>query len=71
LHKNLDDKTFIFVTHDINEALFLGNRVMVMNKGKIEQFDTPEKIVSNPASDYVAQLLGTVRQNKALWEQFK
>lgn len=59
------------MTHDINEALFLGNRVMVMNKGKIEQFDTPEKIVSNPASDYVAQLLGTVRQNKALWEQFK
>lgn len=59
------------MTHDINEALFLGNRVMVMNKGKIEQFDTPEKIVANPASDYVAQLLGNVRQNKALWEQFK
>lgn len=54
------------MTHDINEALFLGNRVMVMNKGKIEQFDTPEKIVANPASDYVAQLLGTVRHNKAL-----
>ena len=59
------------MTHDINEALFLGNRVMVMNKGKIEQFDTSEKIVANPASDYVAQLLGNVRQNKALWEQFK
>ena len=59
------------MTHDINEALFLGNRVMVMNKGKIEQFDTPEKIVANSASDYVAQLLGTIRQNKALWEQFK
>lgn len=44
---------------------------MVMNKGKIEQFDTSEKIVANPASDYVAQLLGNVRQNKALWEQFK
>ena len=59
------------MTHDINEALFLGNRVMVMNKGKIEQFDTSEKIVANPASDYVAQLLGNVRQNKTLWEQFK
>lgn len=71
LRQSLSDKTFFFVTHDINEALFLGDRVMVMNKGKIEQFDTPEKIVSQPASDYVAQLLGTVRQNKALWEQFK
>lgn len=69
LHQNLGDKTFFFVTHDINEALFLGDRVMVMNKGNIEQFDIPEKIVSNPATDYVAQLLGTVRQNKALWER--
>lgn len=69
LHQNLGDKTFFFVTHDINEALFLGDRVMVMNKGNIEQFDIPEKIVSNPATDYVAQLLGTVSQNKALWER--
>lgn len=71
LHQNLSDKTFFFVTHDINEALFLGDRVMIMNKGKIEQFDTPEKIVAQPATNYVAQLLGTVRQNRALWEQFK
>lgn len=71
LHQNLSGKTFFFVTHDINEALFLGDRVMVMNKGKIEQFDTPEKIVTQPASVYVTQLLETVRQNKALWENFK
>lgn len=71
LHQDLDDKTFFFVTHDINEALFLGDRVMIMNQGRIEQFDTPEEIVAHPASDYVTQLLGTVRQNKALWEQFK
>ena len=71
LHQNLGDKTFFFVTHDINEVLFLGDRVMVMNKGKIEQFDTPEQIVTEPASDYVARLLETVRQNKALWENFK
>lgn len=71
LHQKLNDKTFFFVTHDINEALFLGDRVMVMNKGKIEQFDTPEKSVSQPATDYVRQLLGTVHQNEALWENFK
>lgn len=71
LHQRLNDKTFFFVTHDINEALFLGDRVMVMNKGKIEQFDPPEKLVSQPATDYVRQLLGTVHQNEALWENFK
>lgn len=71
LHTKLSDKTFFFVTHDINEALYLGDRVMVMNHGEIEQFDTPGKIVSDPATDYVAQLLGTVSQNRDLWEKFK
>lgn len=71
LHQRLSDKTFFFVTHDINEALFLGDRVMVMNKGKIEQFDTPEKLITQPATEYVQQLLDTVHQNEALWEKFK
>lgn len=69
LHKKLSDKTFFFVTHDINEALYLGDRVMIMNHGQIEQFDTPNNVVANPATDYVAQLLGTVQQNKKLWEE--
>lgn len=69
LHQKLSDKTFFFVTHDINEALYLGDRVMIMNHGQIEQFDKPEKVVANPATDYVAQLLGTVQQNKKLWEE--
>lgn len=68
LHQKMSNKTFFFVTHDINEALFLGDRVMVMNHGRIEQFDTPEALVSKPATEYVAQLLGTIKQNKALWE---
>lgn len=69
LHQQLHDKTFFFVTHDINEALYLGDRVMVMNAGKIEQFATPEKLVTQPATPYVRQLLGTVQQNKELWEE--
>lgn len=71
LHQKLANKTFFFVTHDINEALFLGDRVMVMNQGKIEQFASPHELISKPASSYVARLLGTVEQNRDLWEQLK
>ena len=42
IHDSLANKTFLFVTHDINEAFFLGQRVMVMHGGQIEQFATPE-----------------------------
>lgn len=69
IHSSLKDKTFLFVTHDINEALFLGQRVMVMNNGQVEQFDTPEMVVSHPATSFVRKLLGTVQQNQALWRQ--
>lgn len=49
--------TILFVTHDMNEALKLGTKVMVMNQGKIEQYDTPKNILNHPASDYVNQLV--------------
>lgn len=67
IHQSLGDKTFLFVTHDINEALFLGQRVMVMHDGQIEQFAAPADLVRHPATDFVRQLLGTVRQNQDLW----
>lgn len=70
LHQQLPDKTFFFVTHDINEALFLGDRVMVLNNGQIEQFAQPEEIVKHPQTRYVKRLLETVTQNLALWEDF-
>lgn len=67
IHDSLANKTFLFVTHDINEALFLGQRVMVMHDGQIEQFATPEEVVTRPATAFVKKLLGTVQQNEQLW----
>lgn len=49
--------TILFVTHDINEAMKLGTRVLVMDKGEIQQYDCPENIRKNPANDFVAALL--------------
>jgi glycine betaine/proline transport system ATP-binding protein len=47
-------KTMIFITHDLAEALKLGNRIAIMKDGKFVQVGTPEDIVANPADDYVA-----------------
>lgn len=69
IHESLTDKTFMFVTHDINEALFLGQRVMIMHEGQLIQFATPEEIVRHPATEFVKELLGTVRQNQDLWRR--
>ena len=49
--------TILFVTHDIQEALKLGTRVLIMDQGTIQQFDTPEHIVKAPANDYVKRLV--------------
>lgn len=50
--------TIVFITHDIREAMKLGSRVLVMDKGKIVQLDTPEKIKNEPANEFVYQLVG-------------
>ena len=50
--------TFIFVTHDQEEAIVMSDRIAVMNGGKIEQVGTPEEIYSHPASQFVAEFIG-------------
>ncbi|WP_430606791.1 osmoprotectant transport system ATP-binding protein [Enterococcus sp. AZ170] len=54
LHKELAT-TVVFVTHDMNEALLLGDRICVMKDGQIVQTDTPEAIKNHPANEFVAQ----------------
>jgi osmoprotectant transport system ATP-binding protein len=59
-------KTVIFVTHDIDEAIKLGDRIAIMNAGRLEQYDTPATILAKPASDLVVDLLGPDRGLKRL-----
>ena len=59
-------KTILFVTHDINEALRLGNRVAIMRDGRIVQVGTPTEIVTHPADEYVAEFMADVDQAKVV-----
>lgn len=52
--------TILFVTHDIKEALKLGSKVLVMEKGEIQQFDTPEMVAKHPNNDYVKALISCI-----------
>jgi osmoprotectant transport system ATP-binding protein len=58
-------KTIVFVTHDMDEALKLGDRICIMKDGDILQFDTAEKILKNPSSIYVEEFIGKNR----IWKQ--
>ena len=64
-------KTFLLVTHDINEAFKLGDRVMIMNAGRLLQFDTPRNIVQNPADEFVDTLIRSARDQEEFWEAVK
>lgn len=60
------NKTIVFITHDLDEALKLGDRIAVMRDGEIIQLGTPEEIVSSPADDYVAAFTEGVDRSKVL-----
>ena len=60
------DKTIVFITHDLNEAMFLGDRIAVMRDGEIVQIGTPDEILTNPANDYVAQFVQDVDRTRVL-----
>lgn len=51
-------KTIIFVSHDLDEALKIGNRIAIMDQARIVQYGEPEEIVRNPANEYVADFVG-------------
>ncbi|MBO2535704.1 betaine/proline/choline family ABC transporter ATP-binding protein [Rummeliibacillus suwonensis] len=54
-------KTVIFVTHDMDEAIKLADRICIMHNGKVIQFDTPDNILSHPANDFVREFIGSHR----------
>ncbi len=62
LHGDLG-QTFVFVTHDQEEAMTLGTRIAVLNQGKLAQFDTPRQVYHEPATRFVAEFIGRPAMN--------
>jgi len=60
LQSNLK-KTIVFVTHDIDEAIKIADKICIMNEGEIVQYDTPENILKNPVNDFVSEFIGKKR----------
>ena len=61
---SLVKKTIVFVTHDMSEAIKIADKICIMDKGEIIQYDTPENILKNPANDFVSEFVGKNR----IWE---
>ncbi|MHC0434220.1 quaternary amine ABC transporter ATP-binding protein [Streptomyces sp. O3] len=65
LHRE-EGRTMVFITHDLSEALKLGDRIMLMRDGEIVQLGTPEEIVANPADDYVRDFVRDVPREQVI-----
>jgi osmoprotectant transport system ATP-binding protein len=65
LHKEIR-KTIIFVTHDIDEAIKMGDRIAIMREGHLVQLDTSDKLLASPSNDFVASFVGADRGLKRL-----
>lgn len=63
-------KTIVFITHDLNEALRVGNHVAVMRDGEVVQIGTPTEIITAPADEYVARFMADVDQARVLSAEF-
>ncbi|WP_454859559.1 quaternary amine ABC transporter ATP-binding protein [Promicromonospora soli] len=61
-----DERTIIFVTHDLNEAMRIGHRIMVMKDGRVVQCDTGPQILSSPANEYVSDFVADVDRSRVL-----
>ena len=59
-------KTIVFITHDLDESLRLGDHIGILNSGKLVQVGTPEEIIMNPADDYVEAFVKDVNRAKVL-----
>lgn len=59
-------KTIVFITHDFDEAIRLADRIAIMKDGEIIQIGTPEQLVTNPATDYVAEFTRDVQRAKVM-----
>ena len=59
-------KTILFITHDLNEALRIGDRVCIMKDGEVVQIGTPEEILTEPATGYVAEFVQDVDQGRVI-----
>ena len=59
-------KTICFVTHDIDEAIKMGDKIAILNQGKLVQYDTPENILFNPKNEFVEDFVGSDRSLKVL-----
>jgi osmoprotectant transport system ATP-binding protein len=64
--QRVSGKTILFVTHDLQEAVNLGDRILVLKHGIIQQFDTPKKIIFHPQNNYVEDLCGTKSLSRKL-----